>query len=69
MNTNTNQGSAKIYQFPSNAAERASARKKPGAELTPRPAMAVGESWYHAEAVQEETREKAVIVPFGFPRH
>ena len=69
LNTGSSQGSAKIYQFPTNAADRASALRKPSVDLSPRPAMAVGESWYHAEAVQEETRENSVVVPFDFPRH
>jgi Protein of unknown function (DUF2735) len=68
VNTNANQGSAKIYQFPTNAAERSSRRAKPTSDLGLRPAMAVGESWYHQDAVEEETRANSVVVPFDFPR-
>lgn len=65
MNT-VNRETAKIYQFPVNAADRPNRTKVSNMEA--RPAMAVGESWYHEAAVQEEARAKTVIVPLTFPR-
>lgn len=68
MNTDVNQGPAKIYQFPKRAAE-------PSKRVE---AVAVGGSWYHEEAIRESVRgygtrdtvvrPSAVIVPLNFPR-
>lgn len=70
MNSNLNNGPAKIYQFPVKArATSASASSAGYAYAT------IGSSWYHEEAVRESVRgyrevarPKAVIVPLTFPK-
>jgi uncharacterized protein DUF2735 len=58
MNTNLNQGSARIYQFPAGgraALGGSNARKaKPVDQYTPRANEALcSDSWYHEEAIRE----------------
>jgi len=58
MNTNLNQGSAKIYQFPAGGRAALGGRRygegKPADQYTPRvnEALCSG-SWYHEEAIRE----------------
>ena len=62
INTGTNEGSAKIYQFP--AGGRSALAGRPYGEAKPDlAAQAVNvadcfDSWYHAEAIQEAKPER-----------
>jgi hypothetical protein len=57
MNTNLNQGSARIYQFPAGGRSGVSARRQgeaPAEIASPRVGpVAVGGAWYHEAAIQE----------------
>jgi hypothetical protein len=48
--------SATIYQFPIGG--RDGLRQRPTSDVLPRAHVAVGESWYHAEAIQDAQRTK-----------
>lgn len=77
MNTNTNGGSAKIYQFPTGGrasvnsqSGRASAISGFGSQIV---SEATYGSWYHDEAIRESQQPKMMnaktaIVPLTFPR-
>lgn len=60
MTTDTSQGAAKIYQFPTGGrASLATAREgfKPAADLQQRaPSAAFGSGWYHEAAIEESRR-------------
>ncbi|KIZ39880.1 MULTISPECIES: DUF2735 domain-containing protein [Rhodopseudomonas] len=59
VNTNLNQGSARIYQFP--VGGRAGLSSQFGAttpSATPLPNIVSGSSWYHEAAVAEDRTSK-----------
>jgi hypothetical protein len=63
MNTNLNQGSARIYQVPAGGRAAFGARRleetRTSAEPSPRVSEAAcAESWYHEAAIQESKRER-----------
>jgi hypothetical protein len=67
MNTISNHGPAKIYQFPIGG--RASLTSRPQAIATTGAlpngrAAALGSSWYHEEAIREDEHDRSVIVSF-----
>ena len=58
MNTGANQGSARIYQFPTGGRAALGGRRYGGATTEPAAAPAnytdCSESWYHAAAIEDE---------------
>jgi len=60
--TNTDQGSAKIYQFPARGRFAAAGRHdetKPAALFAPQAVnAAVGAGWYHDQAIQDADRTR-----------
>lgn len=50
--------SATIYQFPVGGRDGQRAILRPASEPMPRVAYAVGESWYHAEAIADTLQAK-----------
>jgi hypothetical protein len=58
MNKNTDQGSARIYQFPRGGRAALGGRRYGEIATTPQPAPSIqpsisSGSWYHEEAIQE----------------
>jgi hypothetical protein len=63
MNTDLNQGSAKIYQFPAGGRAALGGRRygeTKAAEFTAQPVNLAdcSGSWYHAAAIQDATKER-----------
>ncbi|WKA25847.1 DUF2735 domain-containing protein [Bradyrhizobium roseum] len=58
MNTGANQGSARIYQFPTGGRAALGGRRygeaKTGFAAAPANLAACSDSWYHAAAIEEE---------------
>jgi hypothetical protein len=60
MNTNLNQGSAKIYQFPAGGRSHRKDETSSATDQAPRPVSeaACSDSWYHEAAIQESNKRE-----------
>jgi hypothetical protein len=60
MTTNSDRGSAKIYEFPARGrfAVRAARDEAPEAKLAPQVVNAVSSGWYHDAAIAEDRARK-----------
>jgi hypothetical protein len=60
MNTNLNQGSAKIYQFPAGGRSHRKDETSSATDQAPRTVSeaACSDSWYHEAAIQESNKRE-----------